>query len=178
MNIPNILTVLRIAMIPAFVMTYRMPAYHWSMAIFLAASATDYLDGHLARKWNQVTPFGKLMDPLADKLMLLTALYCLTDSEHLPAWIFYTMLIKESVMIAGSVFMLEKKVVVMANWYGKAATVAFILAVFSVFPWHSITWLAQAGTVMLYIALAMSILALVKYTVQAINVKNKVKIDN
>ena len=80
MNIPNMLTVIRMALIPVFVMFYfiGMPGWYiWSALIFVIASFTDWLDGYLARKWNQVSVFGKFMDPIADKLLVLAALLLL-----------------------------------------------------------------------------------------------------
>lgn len=173
LNLPNILTMLRLIMIPLFVKVYYLPAPKWALVVFLLASATDYLDGYLARKWNQVTSFGKLMDPLADKVMLLTVLFCLSETQpdYLPKWVFYTMLIKEGMMVLGSLFMLGKKVVVMANWYGKVATIAFIVAVFAIFPWHDLVWLKELGRVLIYVAMGLSILAMFNYAYKAFIVK-------
>ena len=75
-NVPNVLTMIRIALIPVFVVLYVNGQQKAALAVFLAASFTDYLDGYLARKLNQITAFGKLMDPLADKIMVLTAFLC------------------------------------------------------------------------------------------------------
>lgn len=164
MNLPNILTALRVAMIPVFVLTYGQVPPAGSLVIFLVASLTDSLDGYLARKWNQITEFGKLFDPLADKLLLLAVLFCIARSGLIPWWVLVVMAVKELLMMAGSVWMLKKNVVVSANFLGKAATVAFILALTFVFPWHPAGWLTMIGNVLLYVAVALSVAALFVYS--------------
>lgn len=164
MNLPNILTALRVAMIPVFVLTYAQVAPAVSLVIFLLASLTDCLDGYLARKWNQITEFGKLFDPLADKLLLLAVLFCIARSGLIPWWVMVVMAVKELLMMAGSMWMLKKNVVVSANFLGKAATVAFILALTFVFPWHSALWLTRLGNVLLYVAVALSVAAFFVYS--------------
>ncbi len=164
MNLPNILTALRIALIPVFALTYGRVAPAVSLLIFLAASLTDCLDGYLARKWNQITEFGKLFDPLADKLLLLTVLCCLAESDVIPWWILILMTAKELLMMAGSMWLLRKNVVVSANVLGKAATVVFIAALTFVFPWHPLGALTTVGNVLLYVAVALSMAALIVYT--------------
>jgi len=164
MNLPNVLTALRVAMIPVFILTYGRISPAASLVIFLAASLTDCLDGYLARKWNQITAFGKLFDPLADKFLLLAVLSCIAQSGLIPWWVLIVMAVKELLMMAGSVWMLKKNVVVSANFLGKAATVAFILALTFVFPWHSELWLKTLGDVLLYAAVALSVAALFVYS--------------
>ena len=81
MNVPNALTILRMLMIPLMVYVFNSFGAHWALLVYVVASATDVLDGYIARKYNQITDFGKLMDPLADKLMVLTMLYMLSKSK-------------------------------------------------------------------------------------------------
>ncbi len=95
MNLPNLLTALRMALIPVFVLVYGRGLTALALLIFLAASLTDCLDGYLARKWNQVTPFGKLFDPMADKLLLLSVLFCLARNGDIPWWMVAVMGAKE-----------------------------------------------------------------------------------
>lgn len=168
MNLPNALTMIRMLLIPVFAWAYfnDPPGVKVAIVVFLLASATDWLDGFLARRWNQVTSFGKLFDPLADKLMLLTALYCLAYTGNVPWWTLILMAAKEGFMVAGSLFMLNKKVVVSSNMFGKVATVLFIAAVVLLFPWHGNPALHIAGTVMLYAALTASIVAFFAYSAQ------------
>ncbi len=163
MNLPNLLTALRIAMIPVFLLTYGRVSPAVSLLIFLLASLTDCLDGYLARKWDQVTAFGKLFDPLADKLLLLSVLFCFAKSGLVPWWVMALMGVKEVLMMVGSMWLLRKNVVVQANQLGKAATVVFIAALTFLFPWHPAGWLTTMGNVLLYVAVALSVSALFVY---------------
>ena len=176
LNLPNALTFLRILMIPAVYITYyQLPERRWiALVIYLLASFTDFLDGYLARKWNQITSFGKLFDPLADKLIVLTVLYCLADTDYAPWWVFFLMLGKEILMVLGSLLMLGKKVVVKSNIYGKTATCLFIAAIALVFPWHNVAALFTVGHVLLYIALAASLVSMGIYAYQAVSRYNKI----
>ncbi|MEG1584704.1 MAG: CDP-alcohol phosphatidyltransferase family protein, partial [Anaerovorax sp.] len=87
MNLQNQLTMLRIILIPVFIVVLMLGHYYWAAAIFVVAAATDALDGHIARKYNLITNFGKLMDPLADKLLVVSALVCLVELGDIQAWI-------------------------------------------------------------------------------------------
>jgi len=163
MNIPNLLTLLRLVLIPVFYGLYQKDMYGCALLVFLIASFTDFLDGYLARKWNQITNFGKLADPVADKVMVLTALYCLAADGRIPWFAPVAILAKELLMVLGGAFMLGKKVVVQANIWGKAATFAFIIALALVFPWHGVEFLYSAGNILVIIATLLSIWAMVQY---------------
>ncbi|HZK27844.1 MAG TPA: CDP-alcohol phosphatidyltransferase family protein [Thermoclostridium sp.] len=126
-HIPNILTMLRLLVIP--VMVYYMLKGEWitGLAIFVVAEFTDILDGYIARRYNFISKFGKLADPLADKLLQLTALFILSIGGRLPSYFFYILCIKELAMVVGALLFLKKDVVVHSNWMGKAAaTILFI----------------------------------------------------
>ena len=129
-NVPNVLTILRIILIPVFVVVFfSTPAGRDRIAafvIFAAASLTDMLDGMLARKLNQITDFGKLFDPLADKLMVVTAMACQAIAGVFPWAAVIIVAAKELVMLLGGLFMLSKNVVVYSNYVGKTAQVFFI----------------------------------------------------
>lgn len=168
MNLPNALTLFRMALVPMFAYAYFFIKPTWiALALFLLASATDYLDGYLARRLNQITDFGKLMDPLADKLMMVTMMVCLACTRHLAWWVVIVMLLKELLMMLGSGYMLRREIVVYANIWGKLATVVFVLALALVFPWHEIGALSTVGACLTYLAVALSMLAMVIYAVQA-----------
>ncbi len=133
--VPNALTILRMFMVPAFaVLFFSSIEYNhiYALLIFLLAGFTDWLDGYLARKYDVVTVVGIVLDPLADKLMLLTALICLTYYGSMPIWILVIVLINETILIlAGiSMYFRKKKSVIPANKFGKMATVLFTIAVF------------------------------------------------
>ncbi len=174
-TIPNILTLIRIFLVPVFVITYyEYPdARYISMCVFILASLTDGVDGYLARRLNQITSFGKLCDPLADKLMIVSMMFCLGRTGLLapqkPAWlnsvVLYAVLTKEILMVLGGLFMLKKGFVVHSNIFGKIATAAFCLAIVLVFPtngtlpWHGVgrlqligRWLMLAATLSTFVA--------------------------
>ena len=125
-TIPNVLTIIRIILIPVFVVLFFKGEKIAALCVFCAASLTDMLDGYLARRLNQITDFGKLFDPLADKLMVLTAIVLQTFWGPLPLIAVIIVALKELVMVLGGMFMLSKGVVVYSNYFGKAAQVGFI----------------------------------------------------
>lgn len=130
MNIPNILTAIRFVIVPIFGYYLFKEQYFIAVALFFAGGVTDVLDGYIARKFNMITTFGKLADPLADKLMQITALIILTYLKRIPIPILIIVVAKEAFMGMGSISLYAKeKHVVSANWYGKLATVVFYFAV-------------------------------------------------
>ena len=176
-NVPNVLTILRVLLIPVFVIlffsgetpeevqTYR----YWSLGVFLLASFTDMLDGKIARKYNLITDFGKLFDPLADKLMVCTALICQGVAGVFP-WIAIIIVMgKELVMVLGGAAMLKRGVVVYSNLWGKAAQVCFIVALTLAFfgqVWESIG--VRIDLIILWITVALTLVAMVQYAASAI----------
>lgn len=130
MNIANVLTAIRFILIPAFGYYLFHQQYKVALLIFLLGGLTDVLDGYIARKFDMVTPWGKLADPTADKLMQFTALILLTYHGKIPMVIVIIVAVKEVLMAVGSVLLYKKKqYVVSANWYGKLSTVIFYFAV-------------------------------------------------
>ncbi|MCD4712129.1 MAG: CDP-diacylglycerol--glycerol-3-phosphate 3-phosphatidyltransferase [Clostridiales bacterium] len=133
-NIPNILTLVRLLLVPVFPILYFSSdpnALIYALIIFIIAGVTDLLDGYIARKFDFITQIGIVFDPLADKLMLLTALTCLYIDTFIPLWVLLVMYIKELFMIiAGLILFFKKEKEVMpANVFGKLATMMFSLAV-------------------------------------------------
>ncbi|BCS81100.1 CDP-diacylglycerol--glycerol-3-phosphate 3-phosphatidyltransferase [Anaerocellum diazotrophicum] len=167
MNLPNILTILRFLLVPIFTAVFFSHLkynYILALIIFLLSGLTDILDGFIARKYNMVTQFGKLFDPLADKLMILTVLWCLVLKEYIPPWVFYIVLAKEIFMILGSALLYGKiKIVVSANIYGKISTFLFYIAIFSLI----LRW--QISFYILILALIIAIFALVMYILKYVN---------
>ncbi|MDP4092562.1 MAG: CDP-alcohol phosphatidyltransferase family protein [Bacillota bacterium] len=131
MNIPNTLTVIRFIIIPIFGFFLFKESYTLAVILFLLGGLTDVLDGYIARKFNLVTSWGKLADPVADKLMQITALTILTFViKRIPIPIVLIVVAKEVFMGIGSISLYKKEHhVVSANWYGKLATVVFYLAI-------------------------------------------------
>lgn len=130
-HIPNILTVIRFLFIPAIVISLIYDNYLLALILFTVSSITDVLDGKIARKYNVITDFGKLMDPLADKLTQLSVLLTLSIKCVIPIWIVLVLILKESIMISGASFLYGKNLVVSSKWYGKLTTVLIYIAVVS-----------------------------------------------
>lgn len=128
-NIPNLLTIVRFFLIP-FIVYYILTGQYIAGFIILTVSGlTDILDGCIARKFNFITNFGKLIDPLADKATQISVLASLTFKGIVPLWILMIVFIKEFVMVSGASFLFGKKLVVSSRWYGKLATVLFYIAI-------------------------------------------------
>lgn len=128
-HIPNILTVLRFLLIPAIVFYIFTGNYILAFIFFTISGITDIADGFIARKFNLVSNFGKLMDPLADKLTQIATLTSLVLTNIIPIWILLIVFLKEFIMICGASFLYGKDVVVYSKWYGKLATVLFYIAI-------------------------------------------------
>lgn len=130
MNIPNILTLIRLALVPLFGYLMLTQQYKLAVLVFLLGGATDILDGYIARKYDMITPWGKVADPLADKLMQLTAIIVLTFQDKIPLIFLIIVMAKEIFLVIGGIFLYKKdNYVVSANWYGKVGTVIFYLAI-------------------------------------------------
>ena len=174
MNLPNTLTLLRLIMVPLFSGLFRSGAYIWALVIFLLAAATDALDGFLARRLHQITNFGKLADPLADKLMTLTMLYNLCHAGYVPTWILVVMAAKELFMVVGGSFLVSRRnVVPYSTWAGKVTTVTFIISIVFVYPWHEYHMLRRVGGVLMTVAVGFALFALVSYILQYIKYRKK-----
>lgn len=128
-HIPNILTILRFIFIPIILYFIFTGNYILGIVFFTVSGITDVLDGFIARKFNLVSNFGKLMDPLADKLTQISVLACLVKVDIIPFWILVIVILKELLMVVGASFLYGKDVVVYSKWYGKLATVLFYLAI-------------------------------------------------
>lgn len=128
-HIPNILTILRFIFIPIILYFIFTGNYVLGIVFFTISGITDVLDGFIARKFNLVSNFGKLMDPLADKLTQISVLACLVKVNIIPFWILVIVILKELLMVVGASFLYGKDVVVYSKWYGKLATVLFYLAI-------------------------------------------------
>ena len=130
-HVPNILTIIRFIFIPAIIVALIYDDYLLALILFTLSSLTDVLDGKIARKYNAISDFGKLMDPLADKLTQLSVLITLAFKNVIPFWIVFILIAKETIMIAGASFLYGKSLVVSSKWYGKLTTVLIYIAVVS-----------------------------------------------
>ena len=180
-TIPNVLTMIRIVLIPVFVVLFFKGYKIAALCVFCAASLTDMLDGYLARKLNQITDFGKLFDPLADKVMVLTAMVCQTFWGPLPLVAVIIVAAKELLMVLGGMFMLSKNVVVYSNYYGKAAQVGFIASLILSFFHDNFEsgnvklWGMTPDIILLWITVTLAIIAMIVYGVAAIKTIKKNK---
>ncbi len=128
-HLPNALTIIRFLLIPFIVAYIFTGNYILAFIFFTISGITDILDGFIARKFNFISNFGKLMDPLADKLTQICTLTSLVINHIIPIWILIIVLLKEFIMICGASFLYGKDVVVYSKWYGKLATVLFYIAI-------------------------------------------------
>ncbi len=128
-HIPNILTVIRFLLIPVIIFYIFTGNYILAFVFFTISGFTDVADGFIARKFNVISNFGKLMDPLADKLTQIATIASLVFTNIIPIWILLIVLLKEFIMICGASFLYGKDVVVYSRWYGKLATVLFFIAI-------------------------------------------------
>lgn len=167
-HIPNALTILRFILIPFIIVSIVKNNYLEAFIILTLSGLTDILDGFIARKFNFITNFGKLIDPLADKTTQVSILVTLALKNIIPMWILMIVFIKEFVMIAGASFLYGKELVVSSKWYGKLSTVIFYLAIVSSFAikyWNYTyqTLLPKFDIYLYYLALATTIFSLVMY---------------
>ena len=167
MNLPNKLTILRIIMIPFFVLfmlldgganqTYRYIA----AVIFIVASFTDLLDGKIARKYNLVTNFGKFMDPLADKLLVCSGLICFVGLGQLPAWFVIIIISREFIISGFRLVASDNGVVIAASYWGKFKTVSQMIM--SVLLIVNIPALSILTAIFSAIALVLTVVSLIDY---------------
>lgn len=169
-NAPNILTLVRFLAIPVLAyLIYAGDAYNLgAFFLFAAIWMTDMLDGYIARHYNQITEFGKLFDPLVDKLFQLTTAVMMFVVGKLPLWVPIVIFIKELLMVAGSALLLRKdRMVVFAQWYGKIGTVLFVLAFAVLFFLH--TDQRQLAAVIFILPVGWSLYACFRYAMAYLN---------
>lgn len=172
MNTPNKLTLLRVILIPVFVvLLYVEVPYHmlWALAAFIVASFTDFLDGRIARSRGLVTDFGKLMDPLADKMLVMSALICFVELGRLPAWAVLIVVIREFAVTALRMLAVENGRVIAAGWSGKIKTASTMVCICLMLVFTQVPALD--------IAAAVVILATTIYSGAEYFIKNKDVID-
>lgn len=166
LNLPTVLTLSRIVLIPVFVFTvYPHPVF--GTLIFGIASLTDFLDGYLARRSGQITKFGIILDPIADKFLVISALIVLVDMERLAAWIAITIIVREFLVTGLRVVALSKNIVIPAETGGKIKTTLQISAIICLILMRNISFidLYDIGIVLIWLALILSIVSGVRYTV-------------
>ena len=177
MNLPNKLTMARVIMIPFFVIFmltgWGGEASKWiSLAIFIVASLTDLLDGHIARKHNLVTNFGKFMDPLADKLLVCSALICFVaiPSGPMPAWVVIVIMSREFIISGFRLVASDAGVVIAASYWGKIKTVVqMLMSILLIFNFEG-SVINIVENVFIYAAVILTVISLIDYMVKNRNV--------
>ena len=178
-HIPNALTILRFFLIPFIIISIVNNEYIAAFILLTLSGVTDILDGFIARKFNFITNFGKVVDPLADKATQVSILVVLALKDLIPMWILIVVAMKEFAMIAVASFLYGKEFVVSSKWYGKAATVLFYFAIvlsFAINYWNlsivptaysnstvAFSELPHFDVYIYYIAIVMTLFSLVMY---------------
>lgn len=169
MNVPNRLTILRVVMIPLFVvaMLWETLPYHEyiALALFVEACITDFFDGYLARKYNQITTFGKFMDPLADKLLVCAAMICFLTNQQtqMPAWAVIVIISREFIISGFRLVAAEKGVTIAASYWGKVKTVVqMIMSILLIIHFEHPVF-RIINPIFIYAAVLLTIISLVDY---------------
>ena len=182
MNIPNILSLFRLMLVPCFAVLYMSSLEYaglYAGIVFLIAALTDVVDGYLARRWHQITKFGRILDPLADKLLQLTALACLTFKGVIPALLCVIFLTKELLMILGGMFMVNRlDDVIPSNLYGKIVSFLVSATICAAIFFHSMAekTVPKLFPTLFSVVTVLTVAALVVYFIRYVRCLKKKKI--
>lgn len=168
MNLPNKLTIFRVILIPFFVFFLLYPGFegygkYVAVAIFIIASLTDLFDGKIARKYNMVTNFGKFMDPLADKLLVCSAMICLIETGMLASWIVIVIISREFIISGFRLVASDNGIVIAASYWGKFKTTFQMLMIIVLALDLDVLYFDLLGTALTYIALILTVVSLIDY---------------
>jgi len=176
MNLPNKISMIRILIIPVMVAAYYLVLptynhfnnYYYSLmsilpGLFVLASITDFLDGYIARKYDLVTTFGKFIDPLADKLLVMTALLMLTVDGVIPVWIVITILSREFIVTGIRLVAAPTGKIIAASKLGKYKTATTMVALVFLLMWRINNEFATYGLILLYVGLALTVISGIEY---------------
>ena len=171
MNLPNKLTIFRVILIPFFVFFMLAPYFpdnrkYIAVAIFIIASLTDMLDGKIARKYNLVTNFGKFMDPLADKLLVCSAMICLVATGQLASWIVIIIISREFIISGFRLIAADNGIVIAASYWGKFKTVFQMLMIIVLILDIQNAGFQVLGVILTYVALILTVVSLIDYIVK------------
>ena len=167
MNTPNKLTIARMIIVP-FLVIFLLTGWggeanrYISLTLFVVASVTDWFDGYLARKYNLVTNFGKFMDPLADKLLVCSAMICMIDLKRLPAWFVIIIIAREFIISGFRLIAAENGIVIAANYWGKFKTASqMIMIILLILHFDGIFVILEQ--IFIWLSLALTIISLITY---------------
>ncbi len=169
MNLPNKLTLFRVILIPFFLF-FLLSGYggaysRWiALGIFAAASLTDLLDGQIARKYHLVTNFGKFMDPLADKLLVCSAMIAFVELGQMPSWVVIIIISREFAISGFRLVAADNGIVIAASWWGKFKTVFQMAMVILMIA--DIEQLALVTEVIMWLALALTLISMIDYFIK------------
>ncbi len=171
MNLPNAITAFRVCMIPVFLIFYGSHPYI-ALAVFVVASLSDFFDGYIARKYNLVTNFGKLMDPLADKLLVSAALIVMAGNM-IPVWAVVLLISREFYISGMRHLALEQNIVIAASWWAKVkTTVQLIMIIFFLLPLPSglsnetLQAVSVIEHILIIASVLLSVLSAIEYTIK------------
>lgn len=183
MTVPNMISFFRIILVGAFCYCYFIPGFRTiAFAILIISGISDLVDGYIARKFNQITNLGKILDPVADKLFHFSTIICFYISDIVDLWLVVLIFIKEAILaIGGLVFYKKNQTVIAAKWYGKVASSLFFFTfVVAFFVDYKKELFYTTGKIIIMslfmLSLAVSIYAMINYVVTAVNINNKNKL--
>ena len=171
MNLPNKLTLMRVIMVP-FLVLFLLTGWggeanrYICFAIFAVASITDWFDGKIARKYNLITDFGKFMDPLADKLLVCSAMICMIDLGRLPSWFVVIVIAREFIISGFRLIAAEKGVVIAANYWGKFKTASSMIMIILLILDIQVPAVQVITQVFVWVSLALTVISLVTYILE------------
>ena len=162
MNTPNKITIGRIILVPVFMVLLYLDFPYWALAVYIIACMSDLIDGRIARKYNLVTDFGKFMDPLADKLLVCTALICLTSMNRLNVIVVLVIIAREFIISGFRLVAADNDIVIAASYWGKFKTVSqmFMLILLIADLGGAFNMIAQ---VLIWVSLVLTIVSLIDY---------------
>lgn len=167
MNLPNKITLFRVGMIPIFLVFMLVPGIPFhnyiATAVFVIASISDAVDGHLARKNNLVTNFGKFMDPLADKLLVCSALICFVELGYMQAWMVIVIIARDFIINGFRTVAADSGVVIAASIWGKLKTIVQMIACVMLIAQLPFFWMDVLEEIFVWLALALTVISLVEY---------------
>ena len=167
MNLPNKITIFRVIMIPVFLVLLLVPGIPYgnyiATAVFVIACASDAVDGHIARKYSLVTNFGKFMDPLADKLLVCSALICFVELSYMPAWVVIVITAREFSISGFRTLAADNGVVIAAGVWGKLKTIVQMVMCIVLLLQLPFGFMNVVEQILIYLALALTVISLVEY---------------
>lgn len=170
MNLPNKLTLMRVVLIPIFLLVLFLMQEPYNRyiatAIFVVASVTDFLDGYIARKYHMVSNFGKFMDPLADKLLVMAALVSMVAMKDLPAWVVIVILAREFAITGFRTLAMEANIVMAASWWGKIKTTTQMIMIILVLLQLPFAFMPVVENVLVWLAVFFTVVSGVDYIVK------------